>query len=309
MQKLSKLSGYTALLTYILIVLGAAVRVFDAGMSCPDWPMCYGQAIPFPVDPVHGYSNFQVFLEWFHRLLAGVVGILILTMALWSLKYCKKCKTITVLCFICLLALISQVFLGMVTINYSNLHWTVAIHLGNAMILFGLLIITRKRISLAASSVNEKIKISRKSRILLWFMLIATFATMLLGAMVSTSFSGGVCGGLPLCNGEIMPTGDFGAMLHMKHRFMALFVLILTTIFAIFSRNEHETYKKTAKGLCIIIFAQALVGVSVLYSFSHYAWGYQTLSVFHLAWGTLIIMALSGALAKVYFGTGGTFHK
>jgi cytochrome c oxidase assembly protein subunit 15 len=309
MQNLSKFTGYTALLTYILIVLGAAVRVFDAGMSCPDWPMCYGEAIPFPVDPIHGYSNFQVFLEWFHRLLAGVVGLLILSMTVWSFKYRKQSKAVVIFSFICLCALISQVFLGMVTINYSNLHWTVAIHLGNAMVLFALLIVTRKRISIAASNENEKIAISKKSKVTLWILLISTFLTMIIGAMVSTSFSGGVCGGLPFCNGEIMPTGDLGAMLHMKHRFMALFVILLTLLFVFFSRKEHATYQKTAKGLFIIVLGQVIIGITVLYSFAHYAWGYQALSIFHLAWGTLIIMALSGALAKIYLGTGGTFHK
>tara|TARA_R110000868_G_scaffold218576_2_gene469077 strand:- start:6539 stop:7468 length:930 start_codon:yes stop_codon:yes gene_type:complete len=309
MNNLTKLTSYTALLTYILIVLGASVRVFDAGMSCPDWPMCYGQAIPFPVDPIHGYSNFQVFLEWFHRLIAGIVGILILTMSVWSFKFRKQSKAVVIFPLLCLAALCSQIFLGMITIHYSNLHWTVAVHLGNAMILFALLIVTRKRIALAASQNNEKIKISKKSQVTLWALLISTFFTMLLGAMVSTSFSGGVCGGLPFCNGEIMPMDDFGGMLHMKHRFMALLVIVLLALFAFFSRKEHSTYQKTAKGLSVLILGQVAIGITLLYSFSHYAWGYHALSVFHLAWGTLIIMALSGALAKIYLGLGGTFHK
>ena len=45
-----------------LMTLGALVRAHDAGLACPDWPLCFGSFLP------GRQMNVQVFLEWFHRL-------------------------------------------------------------------------------------------------------------------------------------------------------------------------------------------------------------------------------------------------
>jgi len=52
-----------------LMALGSATRVMNAGLSCPDWPLCYGQVLP------RDQMNLQVFLEWFHRLVATTIGL------------------------------------------------------------------------------------------------------------------------------------------------------------------------------------------------------------------------------------------
>lgn len=59
-------------LTLFLMALGSATRVWNAGLSCPDWPFCYGSLLP------REQMNWQVFLEWFHRWVATTVGILVL---------------------------------------------------------------------------------------------------------------------------------------------------------------------------------------------------------------------------------------
>ena len=57
-----------AAVTYVLIVLGALVRAHGAGLSCPDWPLCFGEVIP--------EFDFKIAFEWGHRVLAGSVGSL-----------------------------------------------------------------------------------------------------------------------------------------------------------------------------------------------------------------------------------------
>ncbi|CAN1209507.1 heme A synthase [Tumidithrix helvetica PCC 7403] len=64
-----------AIATFFLMGLGSATRVMNAGLSCPDWPLCYGEVIPT------AQMNLQVFLEWFHRLVASSVGFLTLIFA------------------------------------------------------------------------------------------------------------------------------------------------------------------------------------------------------------------------------------
>ena len=67
-----RLGSHSVLALIALIVIGGATRVMEAGLACPDWPLCYGSFLPFH------HMNLRVFLEWFHRLDAFLVGILIL---------------------------------------------------------------------------------------------------------------------------------------------------------------------------------------------------------------------------------------
>jgi cytochrome c oxidase assembly protein subunit 15 len=58
-----------AIATLLLMAVGSATRVMNAGLACPDWPLCYGQLVPSK------QMNLQVFLEWFHRLDAALIGL------------------------------------------------------------------------------------------------------------------------------------------------------------------------------------------------------------------------------------------
>jgi cytochrome c oxidase assembly protein subunit 15 len=57
-----------AIATWMVMAIGSATRVMNAGLACPDWPLCYGSVLPTE------QMNLQVFLEWFHRLVASTVG-------------------------------------------------------------------------------------------------------------------------------------------------------------------------------------------------------------------------------------------
>ncbi len=70
-QRMGQLSAHILIALIALVVIGGATRVMEAGLACPDWPLCYGSFFP------KGKMNIQVFLEWFHRLDAFFVGITI----------------------------------------------------------------------------------------------------------------------------------------------------------------------------------------------------------------------------------------
>jgi len=83
-------------LALCVIVFGSFVRLSDAGLSCPDWPTCYGRAA-WPVhaeDVAHANANFErpveshkAWREQFHRHLAATLGILVLTLALLAARH------------------------------------------------------------------------------------------------------------------------------------------------------------------------------------------------------------------------------
>ena len=82
-QILINLGNHSVLAIIALIGIGSATRVMEAGLACPDWPLCYGSFLP------SSHFNLRVFLEWFHRLDAFLVGILILTEFILSLVWRK----------------------------------------------------------------------------------------------------------------------------------------------------------------------------------------------------------------------------
>ena len=74
-QAIRLLCGHLVVALVALVVIGGATRVMEAGLACPDWPLCYGSLLP------GGRMNLRVFLEWFHRLDAFVVGVALLVLA------------------------------------------------------------------------------------------------------------------------------------------------------------------------------------------------------------------------------------
>ncbi len=80
-----------------VIVFGAFVRLSNAGLSCPDWPTCYGMAT-WPTTPDHASAAdhaatairpiepSKAWREQFHRIIAGLLGVLVLTLALLATR-------------------------------------------------------------------------------------------------------------------------------------------------------------------------------------------------------------------------------
>jgi len=90
-----RIAWLAVLLTFCVIVFGAFVRLSDAGLSCPDWPTCYGRATwPAAVDEAasHAASAIRTFdtgkawREQVHRHLAATLGGLVLLLALLAMR-------------------------------------------------------------------------------------------------------------------------------------------------------------------------------------------------------------------------------
>jgi heme a synthase len=69
-DRVRRLVWKLAIATLALMAIGSATRVMNAGLACPDWPLCYGTLVPTQ------QMNLQVFLEWFHRLDASLIGLM-----------------------------------------------------------------------------------------------------------------------------------------------------------------------------------------------------------------------------------------
>ncbi|MDE0723453.1 MAG: COX15/CtaA family protein [Alphaproteobacteria bacterium] len=298
----------TLFLTYIIIVTGATVRVTGSGMSCPDWPLCYGQLIPFPAPEGAGYTNFQVFLEWVHRLLVSIVGFLMIGLGVMAVKVRKVRPSVLRWTLTSFALLAVQIKLGAITVWFSNIHWSVALHLGTAMLFFGSVIVVKRLVAQGENMNRGTFDVPVRAKVMTWVVFVAVFLTMIMGAMVSSAYAGGSCGGLFSCMGNWMPSEDFQQLIHMKHRYLALLTFFLVGVYFSMVKNIHPELKKSAKAFKVFLLGQIILGVLTLYSFSHYADYYMHLSVAHLAWGTLFFMATVGTLGKIYYGAAGGSH-
>ena len=90
-----RIAWLAVLLTACVVVFGAFVRLSDAGLSCPDWPTCYGRAT-WPSAPqdaaahaaseIRPFETHKAWREQVHRHLAASLGVLVLVLALLAAR-------------------------------------------------------------------------------------------------------------------------------------------------------------------------------------------------------------------------------
>ena len=126
----------TAFATLLLMGVGSATRVMNAGLACPDWPLCYGQLVPTQ------QMNLQVFLEWFHRLDAGLIGLSTLWlfgMSWWNRQQLPKWLPWGATFALSLILV--QGGLGAFTVTELLRFDIVTAHLGTALLFFSTLLV------------------------------------------------------------------------------------------------------------------------------------------------------------------------
>lgn len=120
-----------AVLTWPLLSFGALVRLNGAGLSCPDWPLCYGSLVPPP--------GFEIAMEVGHRLAATLLGLMII--GILALTYRKaEYRRFSGLATAALILVCIQGLLGGLTVTMVLWPPVVTFHLLGGNLLFGLLV-------------------------------------------------------------------------------------------------------------------------------------------------------------------------
>ncbi len=236
MRTIRVVAVVTAVLVYVLIVLGAVVRTTNSGLSCPDWPTCYGHWLPLPSDiaalPTVGYAYWQVMLEWVHRLIAGFfVGPLVLLLAILTFLRRRERPRIALTGGLLLVLLLVQGALGGLTVLDQNSPWSVAIHLGNALLV---MTATLRIASLASRSSGASARVLFGPLLLAWCL---ALLAMMSAAMTAKSGASLACATWPLCNGKVVPDlGDEFIRIHFLHRVLAAATAI--TLLYLYGRSR-----------------------------------------------------------------------
>jgi cytochrome c oxidase assembly protein subunit 15 len=204
MNALRPLSLAALVLAFIVVVVGAYVRLSDAGLGCPDWPLCYGKVIPSEMPDAHPVQ--KQWKEMGHRFLAGTLGILLLALALMSFKVGKGRGLAAGIVALVLF----QATLGMWTVTMLLKPAIVTAHLLGGMTILALLgwyALEQQRHSPAPEA--------RALRASAAVALAALAVQIALGGWVSANYAALACLDLPLCRGQVMPPMDFANAFHV----------------------------------------------------------------------------------------------
>jgi cytochrome c oxidase assembly protein subunit 15 len=258
-----------------LIALGGSVRAMNAGLSCPDWPLCFGTIIP-------DYHP-QVYFEFIHRVMAGLVAMAVVASNVIILRSPQSTPGVKRLCWLVFAALVLQVMMGGLTVLLQLKAGVVATHLVLGMsLLSGLLLI----------HLNLRTELPMASRLGSWWLCSALALTVLvcgqifLGALVASHYAATACPDFPLCNGQWVPTLKGPMGLHVLHRLGAYLVFVSAFVFSLMSQWKVKdlTFRKWAQRLGLLVMAQFVVGISnVLFRIP------PLITVIHLVLGAMIL--------------------
>jgi cytochrome c oxidase assembly protein subunit 15 len=282
-----------AIMTWPLIPFGAYVRLKNAGLSCPDWPLCYGQLLP--------PEGFEIALEVGHRFIATFLGVLIIAITFVTFlqpTYFKQRKiAVTSLILVCV-----QGILGALTVTMVLWPPIVTLHLLGGNILFGILVymtrVTFKQTDeITSKSVGDYELFSSKTKVPLQRQLIWMLAVLLImitsGGYNSTTSSGTHCEAFPGCHeGSVVSFGMSGIdisglsgiegdvlapappefhgrflpffaneLIHMLHRLIALIGGLVLMLMSWFWLKNSQGFHVHGISIIILILLEICVGI------------------------------------------------
>lgn len=281
-----------------VVVLGSFVRLSNAGLSCPDWPGCYGQllSVPqtandvtranqaFPERPVEASKAIK---EMAHRYLAGGLGFLILALAIMAVINRRKLNQPIALPIVLLLLVVFQVLLGMWTVTLQLKPVVVMAHLlGGFATLSALwwLFLSGSRRANPGSQAQASVARFGGFAVLGTVILICQIA---LGGWTSANYAALACPDFPTCQSRWWPHMDFSeafmlwrgggvdyefgvldnparTAIHVAHRIGALVtaVYLLALTWLLLSRARDRGAWVASGAVWLLTVAQVLLGIA-----------------------------------------------
>mgnify|MGYP001374997687 CR=1 FL=1 len=322
--------GLTALLlglTVVVIGLGGLIRIYDAGESCPDWPLCFGTMgfdvseedqeawyieNPDEVDSRgsgHRYTTFQIFTEWFHRVLAGLfLGPLVILNWFMLRRMEEVGKEVRFASMLTVILIIWQGAIGWLTVEMDNLHWSVALHLSSAlaftMSMFWLWLTLSRAEGDLPEWMSFDYSISKKWKTRVAWLSIGAFVSIFSGTFVSTTPGANAgCGvdgmpdSWPLCGGKIVDSvEDIVAQSQIIHRWF-VGIMLIALIAASYSVSNGEQSNDVLRnwiwGSTALFFVNASIGAIYVLSWDLEEGFFELLSLVHLMMASLTFVTMA----------------
>lgn len=271
---------------FVVIALGAWTRLEDAGLGCPDWPLCYGEWIfpqtpeaieaankRFPDNPV---DIAKVIPEVVHRFFAASLGLFAIALLAITMREKKMRAEAAIL----LIVIICQGIFGALTVTLKLHPLIVSTHLFGAMIVASLFLLIYLKSSEIKGPYYALVK--NKNYILLGFILL--ILQIFLGVWTSTNYASWSCLEFPTCHsGEFLPatkfsegfdlfqpigpnylygemSGEARTAIHLTHRIGAIFIFFYSLFLSV--KIWSEKTKPIVIFFLSALFLQVLLGIS-----------------------------------------------
>ena len=282
----------TALLTLAVIVMGAYVRLSDAGLSCPDWPGCYGRVVVPTSDPEVSLANetypdrpvvtHRAWKEMVHRYLAGGLGVAIVCLAVGAYRRRAEPRQPVALPMLLVGLVVFQAALGMWTVTLLLKPVVVTAHLLGGMATLALLL----WLWMGASHPGESVPIGRRMWGLASVLIVVVQLTF--GGWTSANYAALACPEFPTCHGSWWPEMVFSdafdpwrelgrtsegdplssqalVAIQVAHRVGALLVVLIVGGFATVSiRGARLHVKYVAVAVLILLLVQVGLGIATV---------------------------------------------
>ncbi|MEB3234548.1 MAG: COX15/CtaA family protein [Cyanobacteriota bacterium] len=277
--RLAQLCAHLVVALVALVGIGGATRVMEAGLACPDWPLCYGSLLP------GGRMNMQVFLEWFHRLDAFVVGVALLVLcgvSVWQRR--KLPRWLPWLSALALALVMVQGGLGALTVLALLPSAVVTAHLATALLLVGVLSAASQQL-LHADLPQHNGKTPWMWLTASAASLIAVLAQCLLGGAMATQWAAERC-----------LTSGIACQWLGAHRHTATIVAIAVAIQAALSLTAG--LRPVVRGLSLTAAALVLVQLVLGISSLHLQLQAPLITVAHQVTAALLVAVLTAGLSR-----------
>ena len=260
------------LLCLVVVVLGAYVRLSAAGLSCPDWPGCYGHLSPAGTAVADSAVEVgKAWKEMVHRYTAATLGLFIVFITALAIQY-RQQRIVSPGYAIGLITLVvTQGIFGMLTVTRQLEPAIVTTHL-----LFGLttlalrwwrvLTIGRQRSTAWRGSTPFLGSSLPRTRRLAWLGLAALAVQLALGGWTSSHYAATACPDFPTCQGLWWPPMHGAVGIHFAHRLGALCatVLLLLAAARVLRSRSDDFARRAAMAVLAALAVQLVIGVTMV---------------------------------------------
>jgi cytochrome c oxidase assembly protein subunit 15 len=259
----------------LVLVMGATVTDTGSAQGCGrSWPLCRGQFLP----------EFAVatLIEFSHRAVTGVEGVLIVLLAGAALALYGRERAVQVLAPLMVGSLLLQAGMGAAAVMWPQQAVVLALH-------FGISLVALATASLTALCVRwpqamRGLAATRGVRLGTWGFLVYLYVLVYSGAYVRHAGAGAACLSWPLCGTPASPSALGGLAANFLHRGAAgLAVLLALGLLVAYRRLEPGRRDLLTGGLVLVAALLGQAGAGAFLVLSH-------LGLF----GELLHAALSG---------------
>lgn len=290
-----RLALITSGFALVLIGLGGAVRSTDSGLACPTWPGCFSAGDWVPP------ANLNVWLEHSHRLVAGVVGLLIAALTVWVLARFRDRPELLWPTLAAAVLVNVQALLGAFVVWRQLDAELVTAHLGMAMIVLACVLWVTVATGVEPAAGAGGSRLARASAGVAGL----AFAQILVGGHVSGIGAGLAYRDFPLTDGALVPAiSSEGELFHVLHRVLAYSLALAVVWLTVLAASEARRWRsegatdgrlrwlvRLPRIATALVVVQIALGVANLGS--NLAWFTVTphLVVASWIWATLVLQA------------------